>query len=141
MIRPLVRDNSPGMSRCLSVALPPESTRNFWERAAPTAPIGTFTNNIDLQPNAAVRTPPRIEPAAKPAESTEMKIPRAPFPSLPPGKVATRIANAVTVDMAAPMPWTPLATTRESRVGDRPARSEERRVGKEGRSGGRQGDG
>src|SRR5207245_11705916 len=82
---------------------------------------GTFTNNIDLHPNAAVRTPPSIEPAAKPAESTEMKIPNAPFLSLPSGNVATRIANAVTVDMAAPVPETPLETTNESRVGDRPA--------------------
>src|SRR2546426_1699443 len=104
IINPPVKDIAPGKSRCLSVALAPESTRNFWERTAPTAPIGTFTNNIDLQPNAAVRTPPSIEPAAKPAESTEMKIPKAPFLSLPSGKVATRIANAVTVDIAAPIP-------------------------------------
>ena len=103
-ISPPVKDTAPGKSKCLSVERPGLSARNFWERMAPTAPIGTFTNIIDLQPKVAVRTPPSMEPAAKPAESTEMKIPRALFLSFPSGKHEIRIANAVTVDMAAPTP-------------------------------------
>src|SRR2546428_14046314 len=58
-------------------------------------PIGTLTKRTDLQPNAAVRTPPEMDPAAKPADSTATKMPRARFLSLPSGNVVTRIAKAV----------------------------------------------
>src|SRR5712692_1285709 len=115
---PTVSDIAPGMSKCLSVARLGLSTRNSWDRMAPTAPIGTFTNIMDLQPKVAVRTPPSMEPAANPAGSTEMKMPKARFLSLPSGNVSIRMANAVTVDMAAPTPWTPLAMTRVRREGD-----------------------
>ncbi len=67
-------------------------------------PIGTLTKRTDLQPNAAVRTPPEMDPAAKPADSTATKMPRARFLSLPSGNVVTRIAKAVAVEMAAPTP-------------------------------------
>src|SRR5713226_10317457 len=103
-ISPLVTDRAPGRSKCLSTARPGLFARNFWERTAATVPIGTLTNRTDLQPNADVRTPPEIEPAAKPADSTETKMPSARFLSLPSGKVVTRIANAVAVEMAAPTP-------------------------------------
>src|SRR5207248_3579783 len=103
-ISPLVTESAPGRSRCLSAARPGWLTRNFWERIAATVPIGTLTNRTDLQPNAAVRTPPEIEPAAKPADSTETKMPSARFRSFPSGKVVTRIAKAVAVEMAAPIP-------------------------------------
>ena len=58
----------------------------------------------DLHPNAAVRTPPAIEPAANPADKTETRTPNARFRSFPSGKVAARIANAVAVVIAAAMP-------------------------------------
>src|SRR2546428_4868400 len=67
-------------------------------------PIGTLTKRTDLQPNAAVRTPPEMDPAANPAESAATNMPRARFLSLPSGNVVTRIAKAVAGGMAAPTP-------------------------------------
>src|SRR5213594_4261202 len=67
-------------------------------------PIGTFTNMTDRHPNAAVRIPPAIEPAANPADRIETRTPNARFLSFPSGKVAARIAKAVAVVIAAATP-------------------------------------
>src|SRR5438309_8373840 len=81
-----------------------------WVRIAAMVPIGTFTNKTDLHPNPAVRTPPAIDPAAKPAERKATRTPTARFLSLPSGNVAARIANAVAIVIAAPTPWIALET-------------------------------
>ena len=78
----------------------------------------------DLQPKAAVRTPPAIEPAANPADSTETRIPNARFRSGPSGNVAARIAKAVAVVMAAAMPWMAREATSERSDGASPAVSD-----------------
>src|SRR3989442_15640598 len=83
-------------------------------------PIGTLTKRTDLQPNAAVRTPPAMDPAAKPADSTATNMPRARFLSLPSGNVVTRIAKAVAVEMAAPTPLIDLDTIRGRKDGANP---------------------
>src|SRR5256885_3692603 len=93
------------MSKLLSVERPPFAAMNRWVRMAAAVPIGTFTNNTDLHPNAAVRIPPAIDPAAKPADRTATKMPNARFRAFPSGNVAARIANAVAVVIAAPTPW------------------------------------
>jgi len=58
----------------------------------------------DRHPNAAVRMPPAIEPAANPADRIETRTPNARLRSFPSGNVAARIARAVAVVMAAAMP-------------------------------------
>ena len=58
----------------------------------------------DRHPNAAVRIPPAIEPAANPADRIETRTPNARFLSFPSGKVAARIAKAVAVVIAAATP-------------------------------------
>src|SRR2546430_3513655 len=92
------------MPNLLSVERPPFAAMNRWVRMAAAVPIGTFTNNTDLQPNAAVRIPPAIDPAAKPADRTATKMPNARFRALPSGNVAARIANAVAVGNSPPPP-------------------------------------
>src|SRR2546422_2828689 len=72
--------------------------------------MGRFTNKTDLHPKPAVRTPPAIDPAAKPAERKATRTPTARFLSLPSGNVAARIANAVAIVIAAPTPWIALET-------------------------------
>src|SRR5215471_19935305 len=67
-ISPLVTERAPRRSKCLMVACPPVFGRNRHERMEAAIPIGTFTNITDLHPNAAVRTPPAIVPAANPAD-------------------------------------------------------------------------
>ncbi len=84
-------------------------------------PTGTFTNRTDLQPKAAVRTPPASDPAAKPADKAATKTPSARFLARPSGNVAARIARAVADVMAAPMPWNPRAMTSGTKDGDKPA--------------------
>ena len=102
--RPAVTLTAPGMSIRRTTASPPFRAMYRCAKTVAAAPIGTFTNMTDLQPKAAVRTPPAIEPAANPADSTETRIPNARFRSGPSGKVAARIAKAVAVVMAAAMP-------------------------------------
>src|SRR3989442_12815687 len=106
-IRPAVTVTAPGTSRRRVSALPPFAAMNRWANTVATAPIGTFTNMTDRHPNAAVRTPPAIEPAANPADRIETRTPNARFLSLPSGKVAARIAKAVAVGIAAPRPCIP----------------------------------
>ena len=77
-------------------------------------------NMTDLQPNPTVRNPPATDPAAKPAESTAMKIPSALFLSLPSGKSSMNIANAVTDEMAAPIPCIALEITSDRSDGAKP---------------------
>ena len=86
------------------MARPGLFARYFWESMAATVPMGTLTKRTDLQPKALVRMPPEMDPAAKPADSTETKMPSARFLCLPSGKVVTRIAKAVAVEIAAPIP-------------------------------------
>ena len=90
-------------------------------RSAARAPIGTFTNITDLHPNASVRTPPRREPAANPADRTATRTPTALFRAGPSGYVDAKIARAVAVVIAAATPWTPRATMRTKREGANPA--------------------
>ena len=71
-------------------------------------------NITDLQPNVTVRIPPATDPAANPADSTATKIPNALFLSLPSGNRPMKIAKAVTVDIAAPIPCIARDTTRNS---------------------------
>src|SRR6267143_2086279 len=101
---PVVTDKAPGRSKCLLVFLTPLSGRYCCESIPATIPIGTLTNITDLQPNNPVSNPPAIDPAAKPAERTATNTPTARFLSLPSGKAATRIDNAVTDDTAAATP-------------------------------------
>src|SRR3989442_12343703 len=103
-ISPLVTDRAPGRAKCWSTARPGLFARYFCERTAATVPIGTLTKSTDLQPKALVRMPPEMDPAAKPADSQETKEPSARFTSPPSGKVVTRIAKAVAVEIAAPIP-------------------------------------
>src|SRR2546430_17141416 len=109
------------MSRLLSVERPPFGAMNRWVRMAAAVPIGTFTNNTDLQPNAPVRIPPAIDPAAKPADRTATRMPNARFRALPSGNVAARIANAVAVGIAAPKAWNAPGKARRRRHGAHPA--------------------
>src|SRR2546428_12963872 len=105
------------MSKLLSVERPPFAAMNRCVRIAAAVPIGMFTNNTDLHPNAAVRTPPAIDPAAKPADRTPTKMPNARVRAFPSGNVAARIANAVAGGNAPPAPWD--APGRGIRKGDR----------------------
>src|SRR2546422_1424892 len=86
-----------------------------------TAQIATWTNMTDRHPNAAVRMPPAIEPAANPADRIETRTPKARLRSFPSGNVAARIAKAVAVVMAAAMPLIALETTRGRSDGASPA--------------------
>src|SRR5436309_15848112 len=97
---------------------------NRWAKRAAAAPIGTFTNMTDRHPNAAVRTPPAIEPAANPADRIETRTPKARLRSVPSGNVAARLARAVAVVMAAAMPSIALGPTRARSDGATPADQE-----------------
>src|SRR5947209_7925921 len=122
--RPAVTLTAPGMSIRRTTASPPFRAMYRCAKTVAAAPIGAFTNMTDLQPKAAVRTPPAIEPAANPADSTETRIPNARFRSGPSGNVAAKIAKAVAVVMAAAMPWMARETTRERSDGASPAVSD-----------------
>src|SRR6266540_1108078 len=87
---PAVTVNAPGMSNRVPFALPGPAVMNRFARSAATMPIGTFTNITDLHPNASVRTPPRREPAANPADRTATTTPNALFRAGPSGYVEAR---------------------------------------------------
>ena len=88
-------------------------------------PMGTFTKKMDLQPRVAVRTPPRITPAAKAADETAAKMLRARFLSRPSGKVTTSRERPVAEAIAAPTPCTALAPIRMLSEGARPPARDE----------------
>ena len=86
--------------------------------------MGTFTNITARHPNKTVRAPPATDPTANPAETTAMKIPMYLFLSFPSRNKPMKIANAVTVDMAAPIPCTARKTMSRRSDGARPAAKE-----------------
>src|SRR5437867_6370409 len=101
---PVVTVSAPGMSRRVPRARPGLAAMYRFARSAARAPIGTFTNITDLHPNASVRTPPRREPAANPADRTATRTPTALFRAGPSGYVDAKIARAVAVVIAAATP-------------------------------------
>src|SRR5881396_1961184 len=117
---PPVTVKAPGRSKCPFTSRPAALGRNFCDAIAATIPIGTLMNMTDLQPNPTVRNPPATDPAAKPAESTAMKILSALFLSLPSGKSSMKTAKAVTEEMAAPIPCIALETTSDTSDGAKP---------------------
>jgi len=94
-------------------------------RRAATIPIGTFMKNIDLQPREAVKTPPRITPAAKAAEDTAEKTLSARLRAGPSAKETTIRDKPVADAIAAPTPCTALEAIRMSSEGDNPPASED----------------
>src|SRR2546425_3456292 len=104
---PVVTVTAPGTSRRAPDARPGSLTMYRFARSAAAAPMGTFTNITDLHPNAVVRAPPRIDPAANPAESTATTTPKALFRAGPSGYVAAKIAIAVAIVNAEGVPGTP----------------------------------
>ena len=94
--------------------------RNLWLRRAAAIPIGTLTNMTERHPKATVSAPPATAPAANPAESTATRTPSALFLWGPSGNIRMKIAKAVTVDIAAPIPCNALKTISIKRDGARP---------------------
>ncbi len=101
---PVVLVSAPGISRCWFFSQPPPPGKYLWQRSAATIPIGTLMNITHLQPKNVVKAPPATAPAANPPERVATRYPRALFLSGPSVKILMKIAKAVTVVIAAPMP-------------------------------------
>ncbi|OPY28160.1 MAG: hypothetical protein A4E31_00896 [Methanomassiliicoccales archaeon PtaU1.Bin030] len=106
---------APGMSKGL-VGASFFGSRSFHSaRAMTTAPMGMLTQNMDCQPNAPVRKPPRGGPRLSPMYTDMAFIPSA-LPLSCGGKAAVMMAADVAVMNAAPHPcralkaiiWLPL---------------------------------
>jgi hypothetical protein len=68
------------------------------------APTGRLIKKIDLHPRCSTRTPPRIGPVKKPAETTDPTIPNA-WPRSSSGKAVVMIAGPMAIKAEAPRPW------------------------------------
>src|SRR5205807_9220399 len=112
---PEVTVRAPGTSRGWFLSQPPPPGRYLRQSRTVTIPIGTLMNITDRQPRNVVRAPPATAPAANPPERTATRYPSALFLSGPSGKILMKMAKAVTVVMAAPMPWTDLETIKDRR--------------------------
>src|SRR4029077_10717747 len=119
-IVPSVTVMAPGMSSRRFFSQPSVFGRNLWLARAVTMPIGTLTNITERHPKPTVSAPPAMAPAANPAERTATRTPSALFLWGPSGNIRMKIAKAVTVDMAAPIPCNALKTIRTRRDGARP---------------------
>ncbi len=80
------------------------SGRNSGVRAMVVRPMGTFTKSTQRQPNALVKSPPRMTPEAKPADATAPKVPRARLRPAPWGKVVVMSdrTEGATMEAASP---------------------------------------
>src|SRR3989442_15682754 len=123
-IVPRVTVIAPGTSSRWFLSQPSVFGRYLWLSRAATMPIGTLTNITERHPKPTVRAPPATAPAAKPAESTATSTPSARFLWGPSGNIRMKMANAVTVDMAAPIPCNALKTIRTMRERVRPPANE-----------------
>src|SRR2546425_3090495 len=72
--------------------------------------MGTLTQNIERQPAAEVRNPPKTSPRTDPAEIATALVPSA-VPLSSKGNASVRIAVLLEKRRAAPSPWTILKTT------------------------------
>ena len=89
-----------------------------------TAPIGTFTKKIELQPACSVRRPPTSGPIASAVAETPTQIPIA-VPRCRGGNAAVMIDSVAGFMSAAPTPCTTRAPIRKSALGASAHASEE----------------
>ncbi len=86
---------------------------------------GTFTKNTQLQPKALVSTPPRREPAARPALPMAPHTEVARLRSGPGAKVVKTSIRVAGVSSAPPTPWAARAATSRTASCASPPASEE----------------
>ena len=122
--KPAVTVTAPATSKLLCACSSFDSGTKRSDRTNTAIPTGTLTKKIHGHDSVVVSTPPRTRPTAPPPTAIAAQTPIAFVRSAPSANVVVMIESAAGAMSAAPRPWTPRKTMRNSELGASPLSSD-----------------